>query len=57
MCAVTICQHPDERVGIIELLPDRDYFCAVLLEERNFALPEALMEIVDTSLAVLRRFC
>ena len=53
--AVAIGQHPHQRVWIIELLPDRDDFCTVFFEERDLALTEALVQIVDAALAVARR--
>ena len=55
MGAVAIGQHPDQRVRIIETLPDRDDLGAVVLENLDLFLTEALMEIVDATLAVARR--
>ena len=55
MGTVTICQHPDQRVGVVETLPYRDDIGAVLLEDRDLLLSEPLMEVVDVATLIGRR--
>ena len=52
MGAVTIGQHPDQRVRIIEILPDGDDLRTVLLEDRDLLLTKALMQFVDGKVVV-----
>ena len=52
MGAVAIRQHPDQGVGIIEVLPDGDDLGAVVLEDFDLFLAEALMQLVDGTIVI-----
>src|SRR5687768_18203382 len=49
MGPVAVGQHPDERVRVVEALPDADDLGTVLLEDRHFLLAEALVQLVDAA--------
>src|SRR4030095_7237100 len=47
---IAVPEHPDERVRIVEALPDTEDFGAVLDEQGDLFLAEPLMELVDAAL-------
>ena len=50
MRAIAIREHPDERVRIVEVLPDTEDLRAVLDEQRDLLLAEPLVQFVDATL-------
>ncbi len=50
MRAIAIGQHPDQRVGVAQMLPGADDLRAVLHEQLDFLLTEPLVEFVDAAL-------
>src|SRR5262245_50214940 len=50
VCAIAICEHPDERIRIVEALPDTEDFRAMLGEQGDLLLAEPLVQFVDPAL-------